>query len=147
MRIKCKCRALHSRSAVSRVRRDSQIIFNVGARKSTLQLFFFFFFSPPFLSPFLSLLKVGRTCIQSEPVGRLMVRAAPAVQSPAAAPRGNHAVLMPEHFTAAFWFSFQRAVIPVMADGFCRAHVDTNKRIRSPFCPPARVCTDVNVSI
>lgn len=51
VRRKCKCRALHSRSAVSRFRRDSQIIFNVGARKSTLQLFlvyFFFRLCPPF---------------------------------------------------------------------------------------------------
>lgn len=88
---KCKCRALHSRSAVSRIRRDPQIIFSVGARNSTLKLFFFL----P-LSFILSLLKVGHTCIQSEPVGRFMAQTAPAVQSPAAAPHGNHAALMAE---------------------------------------------------
>lgn len=54
--------------------------------------YFILFFLPP-LSPVLSLLKVGRTCIQSEPAGRFMALATAAVQSP----RGNHAVLMPEH--------------------------------------------------
>lgn len=50
MRIKFKCRALHSRSAVSRICRDSQIIFSVGARKSTLQLFLSSFV-PCFVAP------------------------------------------------------------------------------------------------
>lgn len=65
--------------------------FQCGCQEKHFTTLFF----PP-LSPVLSLLKVGRTCIQSEPVGRFMARAAPAVQSPAAAPGGDHAVLMPE---------------------------------------------------
>lgn len=46
MHIKCKCRALHSRSAVSGIRSDSQIIFNAGARKKHFTTPFSLFCSP-----------------------------------------------------------------------------------------------------
>lgn len=102
MRRRCKCHALHSRSAVLRTRRDPQIILRVDARKSSLQLFLL----PPLpLSPVLWLLKVGRTCIQSEPVAEIYgEERRRRFNLPPPLHRGNHAALMPRAFTPIFWF-------------------------------------------
>lgn len=52
-----------------------------------------------------------------------MARAAPAVQSPVAAPRANRAVLA-STFTAAS----VESVVRIAADGFCRARVGPNRQ-------------------
>lgn len=75
MHIKCKCLAQLCLASAATHKSSSMWV----PGKALYNSFF-----PPFF-PVLPLLKVGHTCIQSVPAGGFMARAAPAVQSPAAA--------------------------------------------------------------
>lgn len=110
MHIKCKCRALHSRSAVSGIRSHSQIIFNAGARKSTLQLFF-----PSFVPR--SVAPKGRPYLYPICAG-WQIYGADGTSSSISCRRLVVITLWAQARTAAFWFPFQKAVIPITALGF-----------------------------
>lgn len=110
MHIKCKCRALHSRSAASGIRGDSQIIFNAGARKSTLQLFFPSFVPHPVAPkgrPYLNPICAGWQIYGADGTGGSISCRRLVVITPRARARA-----------AAFWLPFQKAVIPITALGF-----------------------------